>query len=130
MHSSQNSPSVSEYPGNPRILGQGGFCSYPRIVLQCPSILGIPGYLDKGGFEVCTHPRIVLQCPSILGIQGYLDKGGFEVCTHPRIYSPSVSKYPGNPGILGQGGEVCSSQGSPSVSEYPGNPGILGQGGF
>ena len=44
--------------------------------------------------------------------------------------SPSVSEYPGIPGILGQGGEVCLSQDSPSVSEYPGNLGILGQGGF
>ena len=55
-------------------------CTHPRIVLQCPSSLGIPGYLDKGGgFEVCTHPRIVFQCLSILGILEYLDKGGLGV---------------------------------------------------
>ena len=80
MHSSQDSPSVSEYPGNPGIPGQGGgeVCSSQNSPsLSDPSILGIPGYVDKGGFEVCTHPRIVFQCPSILGILGYLDKGGF-----------------------------------------------------
>ena len=84
MHSSQNSPSVSKYPGNPGILGQGGFCSSqdnpPVSAAEYP---GNPGILGQGRFEVCTHPRIVLQCPSILGIPGYLDKGGLKCALIP-----------------------------------------------
>ena len=48
---------------------------HPGIIPGWPCYLGIPGYLDKGGY-MAVLPGIILGWPGYLGNLGYLDKGG------------------------------------------------------
>ena len=65
-----------------------------------PSYLGIPGNLNReGGEYMAVHPG--------MGIPGYLDKGVAYNC--PSWNNPGIAKLYGNPGILGQGGNIWLS---------------------
>ena len=82
---SLDNPGMAKLLGNPGILGQGGggMCvAIPGQSRDGLSYLGIPGYLDKGGWYVCGHPWTIPGWLSYLGIPGYFDKGG-HVCGHP-----------------------------------------------